>query len=95
MAQAKATIVGEVLQVRMGRKRIELIIAPQDDRPEPKQKRGRIVYSDGEIESELIEQETASHLEPVWSFYVSKSVFEALGRPTVESEVLITLTRLH
>ncbi|MDG6939921.1 MAG: hypothetical protein JRN39_05935 [Nitrososphaerota archaeon] len=93
----KTTIVGEVLQVRMGRRRIELIIAPQDDRPESGHRKATRASGDEELEEEVIEQRAGYRYstEPTWSFYLSRTMFEALGRPTVESEVLVTISRLH
>lgn len=96
MKTPKAAIIGEVLQVRKGRRRIELVIAPQDTRPEVKSEARTHVYDEDELTLEQIEklEQEGLFVEPAWSFYVSRSVFEALGRPTVGSEIMVTLSQI-
>jgi len=96
MKSAKTAIIGEVLQVRKGRRRIEVVIAPQDTRPEGKfSKRARPFQVD-DLELQQLEQvDDTAYMEPVWSFYLSKTVFEALGKPTVGSEIMVTLTQIR
>jgi len=96
MKNAKTAIIGEVLQVRKGRRRIEIVIAPQDTRPEGKLSRRTRPFEVDDFEMQQLEQvDDSAYIEPVWSFYLSKTVFEALGRPTVGSEIMITLTQIR
>ncbi|MEM3684273.1 MAG: hypothetical protein QXX17_01020 [Conexivisphaerales archaeon] len=96
MKAAKTAIIGEVLQVRKGRRRIEVVLAPQDIRPEGRMVRRLRVPDGEELETQQLEQiEENTLVEPAWSFYLSKTVFEALGRPTVGSEIMVTLTQIR
>ncbi|MEM0118237.1 MAG: hypothetical protein QXV32_07300 [Conexivisphaerales archaeon] len=96
MKATKTAIIGEVLQVRKGRRRIEVVLAPQDIRPEGRMVRRLRVPDGEELETQQLEQiEENTLVEPAWSFYLSKTVFEALGRPTVGSEIMVTLTQIR
>jgi len=44
---------------------------------------------------QLEQVDDTAFMEPVWSFYLSKTVFEALGKPTVGSEIMVTLTQIR
>ncbi|MDG6933859.1 MAG: hypothetical protein JRN68_04105 [Nitrososphaerota archaeon] len=96
MRSQKTTVIGEVLQVRMGRRRIELVLAPQDTRPEQKSRRAVSVMTaeEGAIEQEDPFSTDGAFIEPAWSFYLSRTTFEAIGRPTVGCEIMVTLSTI-
>jgi hypothetical protein len=96
MRSLKTAIIGEVLQVRKGRRRIEVVLAPQDVRPEIRPREAVSLASTDDVATEQVDPFSTERVfvEPAWSFYLSKTIFEALGRPTVGSEIMVTLSQI-
>jgi len=81
----------------MGRRRIELVITPQDTRPEQRSKRTMNLSG---TELEVVEEDDplfaeGQFSEPAWSFYLSRTTFEAIGKPTVGCEIMVTLSTIR